>query len=616
MTSALLMITSPRFRVELSGPARHPTGVLREIDSPAQGSLSTRSAEHVDVTWIDDDSNPHSREGGDGDGPMFYAETDYRLSVEVEGADLVRVLNRDPNLLRGVVALPAHRNLLTGSVNFRNQVGLAEIAVEADGEVILSFVLEVFPTKISYKSEYRSIVDDVSRTSRALALAYLRATTQSGRSIDDAQQTSIEWLTQVRNEVDDLERAMQYVALHPHRALGSIRIDQKIERIRRATTSTIRAISQGRGSGEEVALVGVGVVRSVVPGRVAVETLDNAENRWLRSNLESVRRTLATIATSIRVERDQIKERRPGANLRRLESEIAEVDLFEARLSSMLKLPPIAEAVGEPPAGFSSLTLMAKSGYREAYRSLLTLRLGLSPGDGESEVSLKDVEKLYETWCYIKVVSIVAGLSGASFDRKSDFPLASSGIRVELGQGSSNRIRIVRPEVAISILNNRSYHGATGTQRPDIVIEVEHDDWPPIVLILDAKYRLDVSDDYRARFGGIGPPIDAVNELHRYRDAIVVAAGNLGRPVVRGIALFPLGAESAGDFTSHGLWRSIDEVGIGAVPFTPGNTALAEEWLKSFLDQGPMLMSRPGPPFLAHEHLQNELVKAALSEAE
>ena len=58
-------------------------------------------------------------------------------------------------------------------------------------------------------------------------------------------------------------------------------------------------------------------------------------------------------------------------------------------------------------------------------------------------------------------------------------------------------------------------------QRPDMVITLEKKDWPAMHLVLDAKYRLDASPDYINRYKSPGPPEDALNSMHRYRDAIL-----------------------------------------------------------------------------------------------
>jgi hypothetical protein len=135
-------------------------------------------------------------------------------------------------------------------------------------------------------------------------------------------------------------------------------------------------------------------------------------------------------------------------------------------------------------------------------------------------------------------------------------------------------------------------------------LELQHHGWPVIVITLDAKYRLNSSEQYVGTFGSPGPPIDAVNALHRYRDAIVqrIASQDLGRPVVRGAVLFPLAADFSEEFRLNRLWQSLTVLGIGAIPVLPGATNLLEEWLGSVLRLGPADLADPGPPFLALEH--------------
>jgi hypothetical protein len=103
------------------------------------------------------------------------------------------------------------------------------------------------------------------------------------------------------------------------------------------------------------------------------------------------------------------------------------------------------------------------------------------------------------------------------------------------------------------------------------------------------------SASFVERFGMPGPPPDAINVLHRYRDAILVEAeGSTGeaaesvtsrprRMVIEGAALYPLSAERASDFGASRFWNSLERLGIGAVPFLPGSSAWLERWLRSVL---------------------------------
>lgn len=68
------------------------------------------------------------------------------------------------------------------------------------------------------------------------------------------------------------------------------------------------------------------------------------------------------------------------------------------------------------------------------------------------------------------------------------------------------------------------------------------------------------------------------------RDAIVTEMPSPVRPVVRCAALFPLTMEETQAFEADSqLYRSLDRLGIGALPFLPGNTFLAAEWLDRLL---------------------------------
>lgn len=111
------------------------------------------------------------------------------------------------------------------------------------------------------------------------------------------------------------------------------------------------------------------------------------------------------------------------------------------------------------------------------------------------------------------------------------------------------------------------------------------------------------------KFGSPGPPVDAVNALHRYRDAILVrAGGDKGRrPVVRGAALFPYpGAESK--FQQNSLFSALQTLGIGAIPFLPTKRLLLNSWLESLLTESPSSLAEPGPPFAG---LQAKAIRAA-----
>ncbi len=112
----------------------------------------------------------------------------------------------------------------------------------------------------------------------------------------------------------------------------------------------------------------------------------------------------------------------------------------------------------------------------------------------------------------------------------------------------------------------------TTEQRPDIVLRLTKTEGSiQYTYLFDAKYRLR-DTTIPARNGVEVPPVDAINQLHRYRDAIYYTKSNdekLKREVIGGFVLYP-GNLSKQQFQGSYYQRSVDEVNIGAFPLKPG----------------------------------------------
>lgn len=100
-----------------------------------------------------------------------------------------------------------------------------------------------------------------------------------------------------------------------------------------------------------------------------------------------------------------------------------------------------------------------------------------------------------------------------------------------------------------------------------------------MTYLFDAKYRIDSN-----RYGVDYPPDDAINQMHRYRDAIYYQQGQgvpLKKEVVGGYILFPGSGEPL-DVQTATFYKSIKEVNIGAFPLRPKDTE-NRELLSAFI---------------------------------
>ena len=545
-------------------------------------------------------------------GPPLYEQTDYSIYVRVNNSDeKVEIRHRDPLVVRSLSTRDAGR-VVHGVVNFRNQIGRSQFSVYVNGQRQLDFEVEVFPTKIDYESDYQDIVAEVQSILTSLAYEYLRSTYQLGKANPSARPSRLEWLVLIEQIMADLEKALNYIAQRPTRGLVRREQTARVERIRKIDSRVRSQVRRGQGQGGLLQLNGLHV-REQLSQRPPELTLDTMEHRWLRNQLQDVQRTLGQLAGMF-VSDDEPSERKQSA--------LSTIKQLKFRVARLLALEPIAAADGDPPSGFASLQLVSAPGYREAYRLLLFLRMGLRLEGDLYKLAVKDLDVLYEYWSYLKVAAIIREEFGSPRDLDSFFKLGGNGLTVQLKKGAAQKLTFRSgAHRRVTLLYNPIFANQETMlipQKPDILIRLEDDGWPQIQLVCDAKYRVDATEKYRQQFGSFGPPVDAINVLHRYRDAILELASEdlqqakLKRTVVQAAALFPLNQiEGDSDFRDSRLWKSIEGIGVGAIPTLPSNCALLKDWILTSLRRGGWSLADKAIAALADERARDWRIAAS-----
>ncbi|MEM1043154.1 MAG: DUF2357 domain-containing protein [Bacteroidota bacterium] len=549
---SLFTITTDRLRLTWSGPPAPPD------PAAPPGCFALRGL----------------REGAalraEGEPMLRLAEqTPYRLFVTSRCGEPVQVRHRDPVIV-GRLAEDDDGRVVAGPVDFGGQVGRSRFMVTVGGEDEVAFELDVVPTKVSHRAmeQMRTEIDEALA---GLAFEYLRAT--QAFSIEAAvPPRRATWLTLLRRTLPGLEQALGQVAARPHRDLRREARPVRVEQVQRAGPSVLRAVRQGQGSGAVERFRTGRPVRSVLPTRRALATLDTTEHRWLRARLVAARRTLTALQAA--------EAARPlSARRRRV---LADLDEAETRLARMLSLAPlVAASPGPVPA--PTQRLVAAPGYAEAHAACRVLDLSLALAAGPVPHATKNLHLLYELWTYLTLVQAVADVLGQPVPPSAFFQAEHRGIRFLLRRGRGHGVAFEQGGRRVRLAYNPHFSGRTGlmAQRPDILMTVE-DGGRPRRFVLDAKYRRDDSPAYARRYGAAGPPEDALGDLHRYRDAIVeTQAGRAERTIDEAVALFPgAGGEAFGESR---LWTAIGRIGVGALPLVPGETAYLSRWLRRAL---------------------------------
>ena len=262
-----------------------------------------------------------------------------------------------------------------------------------------------------------------------------------------------------------------------------------------------------------------------------------------------------------------------------------------------------------------SLTLQRAPGYSTVFRTFTILNAAYMIHAGVNRMETKDIADLYEIWCFLKVeefteAALPRGTRIAPADAlHGDFvKLLSTGLQSTVIFRAENGVELARvvynPEIKGTAAKNDG-NGVGGTltptsisrkssQDPDIVLRLTNSSAGryQVTYLFDAKYRL---EDISGSSVG-APPQDAIDQMHRYRDAIYYAQNETSvdsftykKEVVGGYILFPgkgrveMAPPVPGQQDNRLRYiQSIDKVNIGAIPLRPNDKDNADV-LKDFI---------------------------------
>jgi uncharacterized protein len=527
-------------------------------------------------------------------GPHLFEQRDYRVLLRSHSEAPVALVHRDPNITRDVDSGAT----ASGVVNFRSSVGRSTFSVLVDGIPEFDFEVEVFPTKLDYATDYQELLAEVREVLTTLALEYLQTTERVGGHQQTSNASTLDWITILRHVISDLESSLRQIARQPLRAVTREPIPTPVHRVTRVDSAVRRQLLKPPNA-RSMRLAAGRLVPSVISERKPQITLDTPEHRWLASQLERIRRRLAAIRAAEAQRQDSLRARKV----------LAELQAMEERVSVLERLEPIRSATRSNVPAYASLALLKTNGYREAYSQCILLGLALHL-DGEAlRLPVKELSLLYEYWCFLKVAIQLSQSTRQPIDPRSLLKIERAGIRVTLRKGVPQTLAFdAGSGRSVSVTYNREYGGILLTQKPDFVVSLKEGQWPRVDLILDAKYRLDASESYVDKYDCPGPPEDALNVLHRYRDAILFESSPQGpspwsRSVVQAAALYPYRESRDGEYENSRIWRSLDAIGIGAIPLLPQFDRYLQRWLDEVLKEGGWRIAERAIPHVSQTQL-------------
>jgi len=515
---------------------------------------------------------------------FFFEQTDY--SVWIEFVDDVTHAEFDSQRrdVNEHFSWKKKQHILMGFLNYGNDIGRADLPLRyringEDKHFVFSY--DVISAKLDYHRDWKPILEDIENEYRMLSLDYLKRT-YHGIKEGEGKSYDLIWWNIFHGLQEKFVKAAHNIIERPRHRLKTVSSYKRADQIRRFTSMQEQQFAEHRNEESHLYFV-----------EEQQHTHNTVENRFLKHALALIQKRYSELAKRILDLRIPISE-----------TEQKKIRKSDETLKHLL-LNPFFRTVGSfEGLKQESLILQRDTNYSTVYRTYSILKKSFSLNDGLFKMETKDIATLYEIWCFIEVSHIVQeqlGIEKEDIDHVNRMEL-SNMFTWELGKGEHSRILFKKDGVELAELVYNPKHVLKGNenisiknlevrtvpQKPDIVLQLTKDDVEKgmkLTYLFDAKYRIDNKDNHGVDI----PPEDAINQMHRFRDAIYYhdySLDQLKKEVIGGYILFP-GDGKTSDVKDSRFYKSIEDVNIGAFPLRPKsqeNRLLLEQFIKKLIE--------------------------------
>lgn len=523
---------------------------------------------------------------------VFFSEvTNARLTHRSQSVNEAFRFAPEVKTARGVV--PAR---LTGTINTGNDVGWLRLPLtfEHNGKTQTQHIaFEVLPTKMALHQDLPAMYQAIDKVYPLWRFSLVEKTEQDATTSQQRGHFPLMWLANFAALRKRFEQGLKVICAAPHSRL-------------QPTVANIKAAKlKGRLPHKLAEQVKQDFVNGQYDKRYAVEkkqlSVDTPENRFIKMAVSKSKRQLAEFEQKLR-QSNQAPERQ-----RLSDSFLNELHSWQQPLQKVLGQSFLKEVGAYTGLNRESLVLQQKTGYSAVYRIWQELKFYLDVFGNQSSISMKSVAEIYEVWCFLCLKQILEQDLGFELVENGATKLAQNDFfEYQLKDGFAGAFRFKRSDGVTARLahepkftkKGQSIRSYLVNQEPDIVLEVtlpksahltkaDSSEEKQFIWLFDAKYRIKTEknhfDDSNEDIESTDyVPDDAINQMHRYRDALIrlsephgheSSSGNAGQPAKKSRPVFGAFALYPGFFnqatTPNPYAAAIEEVGIGAFALLP-----------------------------------------------
>lgn len=521
--------------------------------------------------------------------PVVYETCRYNVVIKfknIEGTPCVVHPIKEIAEQFAYIELANGESLLTGELDFLNEPGEFHLTFKyrplGGNERTEVFKFRVVSPKLDAKNDYKTILSLVREEYNDLVFKYLTKTFQNLSRSNKKEENLLIWYSIFKEVIEGYLKAIHFIINKPHLKTKREVYYSRADRIKRWSPQMCELFKEKEK--EEV-------LDSYHFRHELTETSTNTrENRFVKFTLERISSKLGDILEKIVGLYDDETSEQEKKYLR-------DQRLLLKRIT---RNPLFRNLQGEPLRN-ESIVLQKRTGYAQVYRYWLMLQSGVTLLEGSTSIGVRQIWEIYELWCFLKVKQLICEI--LNIDRKNHEEYCKyvkenkSSMFDPFAEGElEHQIILTRPDIIgldeVELLYQHTYnrtsgevHTATTINRPDIVLNIKKPNGFMLTYLFDAKYRVldddklnkeDVDNEIK-RLGVEGadyPPSDAINQMHRYRDAIYYGLNkeqrqqHTAKEIIGGYILFP-GRGDDKAIKERYFFKSIESVNIGAFPLLP-----------------------------------------------
>jgi len=575
----LLYIWTPKFYFTIKGSLKNPDIMKLDINKGVKSRVKISCRDEYVAEVYSQELGEAVQLSGEID-PLFFEQQNYEIVIEKISECDIEFYHDNINIRNKVSPVGHAKKILTGVVNFTNDIGLSDLIIKVDGKEYLRVEIEVYPSKIDYLNDYNAILKDINDELYNLIFDFYKKTYLLTGLSNTVGNSLTEFFAIINLIFGRLERAIGIVLRMPHHVLAKERVVENNYKVKRVDNECIKWINRHqqyvKASGGVIAVEKALSLKNTV-------TFDTFENRLIKYMIKSVINRLRVLKKRYIVKSDI------GTAI--VDRDIVDkIDMMITKLDKHISTTFLKNVGDIYTMNSLSLVLNMAAGYRDVYKYYIMLLKGLMMKEGFIKISTKNMALLYEYWCFIKLNSILRH----KYDlvKQDIIKFDNSGLSVKIKMGEKSKVEYQNPrngERYFLAYNNKYGDTATVVQKPDNTLSLEKKGSNvKYNYIFDAKYRICYDNDYLKKYFTPGPEEDDINTMHRYRDAIVYENkdnSNFERMFFGAFVLFPYSKED--EYRNHQFYKSIEKVGVGGLPFLPNATHLVEDLLDEVITDSP-----------------------------